>query len=159
MSEFTNTTAIDFSLQDQNETMHTLADYAGKYVLLYFYPKDMTPTCTIEAQTFRDSMNDLVGTNIQVLGVSADTCQSHKKFAEKHQLNFPLLADTEMELVNAYGLYKEKTLFGKKGMGIARESFLINPDGIIVKHYEKVKAKTHPAQVLADVQALESGAE
>lgn len=147
-------TAPDFELKDQNEKTHSLTDYRGKVVLLYFYPKDMTPGCTVEAEGFRDALNDLKALNVQVLGVSADSCGSHKKFAEKHQLNFPLLADTEKLVINAYGVLKEKSMFGKKYMGISRESFLIDKEGVIRKHYEKVTPATHPEQVIADVKSL-----
>ncbi len=134
--------------------MRTLAEYAGKYVLLYFYPKDGTPGCTIEAQGFRDQMNDLVEAGVQVVGVSADTCGSHKRFAEKHELDFPLLADTETKLSTAYGVWRKKILFGKKYMGIKRQSFLIDPDGVVVRHYEKVDPKQHPQEVLHDIREL-----
>lgn len=147
-----NKQAPTFRLQDQDEIEHAINDYKGQYVLLYFYPKDMTPGCTVEAQGFRDSMNDLQAAGVQVLGVSADTCGSHKRFAQAHQLNFPLLADTEKQLIEAFGVLKEKSMFGKKYMGISRESFLINPSGIVVKHYEKVNPKAHPKEVLADVK-------
>lgn len=123
-------------------------------MLLYFYPKDMTPGCTTEACTFRDALNDLQQADVQVIGVSADSVKSHKKFAEKYKLNFPLLADEKKELIEGFGVWKEKLLFGKLGLGISRESFLIDPEGKIVKHYTKVDPKAHPQEVLADVKAL-----
>lgn len=149
-----NKSAPEFTLSDQNEKEHALRDYRGKVVLLYFYPKDMTPGCTVEAEGFRDSLNDLKALNVQVLGVSADTCGSHKKFAEKYKLNFPLLADTKKEVINAYGVLKEKSMFGKKYMGISRESFLIDTEGIVRKHYEKVVPAKHPEEVMTDVKSL-----
>lgn len=146
--------APEFSLQDQNGHTHSLLDYAGKYILLYFYPKDMTPGCTTEACSIRDSMNDLKEKNIQVLGLSCDSIESHKKFAEKYELNFPLLADVDKQVVNDYGVWVEKSMYGKKYMGIQRDSFLISPDGKIVKHYEKVKPEMHVAEVLNDMKEL-----
>lgn len=143
-----------FSLLDQNETKQSLKDYAGKYVLLYFYPKDMTPGCTIEAKCFRDSLNDLKKAGVQVLGVSADSVTSHKKFAESHGLNFPLLSDPDRKIIRAYGIEKEKSMFGKKYLGISRESFLIDPQGNIVKHYETVKPSEHAKEVLQDMKTL-----
>lgn len=143
-----------FSLSDQNEKVHSLKDYRGEVVLLYFYPKDMTPGCTVEAEGFRDALNDLGPLGVVVLGVSADTCRSHKKFAEMYQLQFPLLADTEKEVITLYEVLKEKSMYGKKYMGISRESFLIDRKGVIRKHYEKVVPKDHPREVIADVQAL-----
>lgn len=149
-----NKKAPDFKLQDQDGEVRSLADYKGKFVLLYFYPKDMTPGCTTEAQCFRDRLNELKGLGVQVLGVSADDVKSHKKFAEAHKLNFPLLADTEKEVIQKYGVWGEKSMYGKKYMGIMRESFLINGDGVIVKHYEKVKPAEHVEEVVRDVGAI-----
>lgn len=149
-----NKKAPSFTLLDQDKKERSLKDYRGRVVLLYFYPKDMTPGCTVEAEGFRDALNDLASLGVEVLGVSADTRGSHKKFAEKHQLNFPLLADTEKEVINAYGVLKEKSMFGKKYMGISRESFLIDKEGVIRKHYEKVTPVSHPAEVIADVKSL-----
>ena len=154
--ELLNKPAPAFTLPDQDGTDHTLSDYAGSYVLLYFYPKDMTPGCTEEACSFRDHLNELKTHGVQVLGVSADSVKSHKKFVEKHDLNFPLLADTEKEIVKKYGILVEKSMFGKKYMGIQRDSFLIGKDGTILKHYEKVKPSEHVADVLRDVKELES---
>ncbi len=138
-------------LKDQAGTMHSLAEKAGMYVLLYFDPKDDTPGCTTAACSFRDRLNELKGKNIQVLGVSVDDERSHKKFADKYELNFPLLADTDKTVVEAYGVWKEKSMYGKKYMGIMRESFLIDPHGKILKHYEKVKPETHVEEVLDDM--------
>jgi peroxiredoxin Q/BCP len=149
-----NKKAPRFTLLDQDKKEHSLEDYHNRVVLLYFYPKDMTPGCTVEAEGFRDALSDLKALNVQVLGVSADSCGSHKKFAEKHQLNFPLLADTEKEVINAYGVLKEKSMFGKKYMGISRESFLIDREGVIRKHYENVVPAKHPEEVMADVTSL-----
>lgn len=144
-----------FTLEDQNQTKHSLKDYLGKKVLLYFYPKDMTPGCTVEAQCFRDTLNDLKKAGVQILGVSADSVARHKKFAEAHNLNFPLLSDPDRKIIRKYGVEKEKSMFGKKYMGISRESFLIDEKGKIVKHYEKVKPATHAQEVLEDAKNLE----
>lgn len=146
--------APTFSLQDEAGNMHQLADYKGKYVLLYFYPKDMTSGCTVEAQCFRDRMNDFRSFGVQVLGVSCDDIKSHKKFVEKEKLNFPLLADVDKKTVNAYGVWVEKVMYGKKYMGIQRDTFLIDPSGKIVKHYVKVKPETHIEEVLKDLKEI-----
>jgi len=141
--------APDFTLVDQDEKSHTLSQYRGKKVVLYFYPKDMTPGCTVQAEGMRDSMNDLEDRGIVVLGVSVDDVKSHKKFVEKHNLNFPLLADTEKTVVQAYGVWKEKSMFGKKYMGIQRDTFLIDEEGKLIQHFEKVNPLKHASQILA----------
>lgn len=140
-----------FSLKDQEGTSHSLQDYQGKKVLLYFYPKDNTPGCTVEACNFRDRLNELHAHGVQVLGMSKDGVGSKKKFAEKFQLNFPILADEDKEVAEQYGVLKEKSMFGKKYMGIARDSFLIDESGNLIKHYENVKPATHVDDVLADL--------
>lgn len=144
--------APDFKLQDQDGNWHSLADYKSQMVLLYFYPKDMTSGCTVEAQCFRDRMGEFKKHGVQVLGVSTDDVKSHKKFEEKEKLNFPLLADTEKDAVEKYGVWVEKSMYGKKYMGIQRDTFLIGPDGVVLKHYEKVKPENHVDQVMADLQ-------
>lgn len=143
--------AEDFKLQDQDGNWHSLADYRGQMVLLYFYPKDMTSGCTVEAQCFRDRMNDFRAFEIQVLGVSPDDVKSHKKFAEKERLNFPLLADVDKSVVQKYGVWVEKSMYGKKYMGVQRDTFLIDGEGEILKHYEKVKPENHIEEVLDDL--------
>lgn len=144
--------APEFSLRDQNGETHSLAQYSGQWVLLYFYPKDDTPGCTIEACSFRDNLSELKKRGIVVLGVSGDDVDSHGKFVKKFDLNFPLLADTDHEVGKAYGVFGEKTLFGKIIMGYHRESFLINQAGEIVKHYQDVKPADHVAEIMADVE-------
>ncbi len=146
--------APSFKLQDQDGKWHSLADYKGKHLVLYFYPKDLTPGCTIEAEKFRDAMSKLKKLGVSVLGVSCDDVKSHDKFACKYKLNFPLLADTDKELVAKYGVWVEKSMYGKKYMGIQRDTFLIGPDGKILKHYIKVKPEAHVAEIIADIEYL-----
>ncbi|MBP9760827.1 MAG: thioredoxin-dependent thiol peroxidase [Candidatus Magasanikbacteria bacterium] len=153
MTSLENKKAPAFTLLDQEGVQHALKDFLGKKVLLYFYPKDDTPGCTKEACNFRDRLNELQKKGVQVLGVSIDSVSSHKKFAQKFSLNFPLLADEEKKVVEAYGVWGEKSMFGKKYMGIQRDSFLIDETGTIVKHYMKVKPETHVDEVIADVSA------
>ncbi len=143
--------APDFSLPDQDGVTHTLAEYKGKWVLLYFYPKDNTPGCTIEACTLRDQFKDFKKIDAVVLGVSTDSVKSHKKFADGFNLPFTLLADENKEVVGQYGVFGEKKMMGKTYMGVRRSSFLIDPSGKIAKVYEKVKPETHAAEVLADL--------
>lgn len=151
MTNLTGKKAPAFSLKDQDGKMHKLSDYTGKTLLLYFYPKDMTPGCTVEAQCFRDRNNEFKKYKVQVLGVSVDSVESHKKFVEKHGLNFPLLSDDKKTVVEKYGVWVEKSMFGKKYMGIRRDSFLIGSDGKIIKHYEKVNPAKHVDEVLKDL--------
>jgi len=146
--------AIDFSLTDQNGKVHKLSSYRGSWVLLYFYPKDDTPGCTKEACGFRDSLNELKKHNVVVLGVSADSVSSHQKFAQKYNLNFPLLADEKKEVIKVYGAFGKKKFMGKEFEGILRVSFLINPEGDIVKKYDKVKPEIHAGEVLEDIKKL-----
>lgn len=141
-----------FSLPDQNGAEHSLENYRGSWVLLYFYPRDDTPGCTKEACGLRDAWKELQQADCMVLGVSTDSEESHKKFEEKFDLPFTLLADAEKEVVEAYGVWKKKSMYGKKYMGTARMSFLIDADGTIAKVYEKVKPAEHAQQVLKDLQ-------
>lgn len=143
--------APQFSLPDQEGKMHTLEQYADKKVLLYFYPKDDTPGCTAEACNFRDNIADIQSLGLIVLGVSADSIKSHKKFKEKYNLPFPLLSDETKEVCMAYDVWKEKKFMGKTYMGISRMSFLIDEKGYIAKVYEEVKPKEHTQEVLRDV--------
>lgn len=148
--------APDFRLPDQDGNEHALADYRGRAVLLYFYPRDNTPGCTVEAQQFRDRLDELKAHGVQVLGVSRDTIKSHRKFADKESLNFPILADPEHEVLKAYNLLKEKTMFGKPALGVNRESFLIDEQGVIRRHYAKVKPEAHVDEILQDLEATAS---
>lgn len=147
-------TAPDFTLPDQDGVSHTLSQYRGKHVLVYFYPKDDTPGCTKEACTLGEYLPDFSKLNAVVLGISADTVASHKKFAEKYTLTFPLLADPEKQAIDAYGVWAKKKFMGKEYDGILRTSFLVDPEGKIAKVYENVKPERHAAEVLADVTAL-----
>lgn len=146
--------APEFTLPDQDGVEHSLPEYRGKWVLLYFYPKDDTPGCTIEACTIRDQFKDFKKIDAVVLGVSTDSVASHKKFALAYELPFTLLADENKEVVGQYGVFGEKKFMGRTYMGTSRTSFLIDPSGKIAKVYEKVKPELHAAQVLADLSTL-----
>ncbi len=128
----------------------SLSDFAGKTVVLYFYPKDDTPGCTTEACDFRDNMGLLAKRGIVVLGVSKDAPSSHDKFRSKYQLPFPLISDSDGALCSAYGVFKEKSMYGVKRMGIERSTFVIGPDGKILRALRGVKATGHVAALLAD---------
>jgi peroxiredoxin Q/BCP len=149
-----NKLAPDFSLPDQNGAIHTLSEYHGSWVVLYFYPKDDTPGCTKEACNFRDSLKELSELGIVVLGVSKDSVTSHKKFAEKYKLNFPILSDPDHQVIEQYGAWGEKKFMGRTFMGIIRQTYLINPDGKIVKAYPKVNPTVHAQEILSDFKSL-----
>ncbi|BCW96045.1 MAG: thioredoxin-dependent thiol peroxidase [Fimbriimonadales bacterium] len=140
--------APDFSLPDQHGNTVRLSDYRGRWVVLYFYPKDMTPGCTQEACSFRDVHADLVQEGAVVLGVSADDVQSHRKFADKYELPFPLLADTDHTVSDAYGAWRKKHMYGKEFWGVDRITYLIAPDGTVHRAFAKVKPATHGDEVL-----------
>jgi peroxiredoxin Q/BCP len=140
--------APDFTANDQNGQPVSLADFKGKNVILYFYPKDDTPGCTAESCDFRDNYQSLTGKGFEVIGVSVDSEKSHKKFETKYQLPFTLIADTEHQIVEAYGVWVEKSMYGKTYMGTARKTFIINADGIIDKIIDKVDTKNSSQQVL-----------
>ncbi len=147
-----HTQAPEFSLEDQNGTIHTLKQYLGKKVLIYFYPKDDTPGCTAEACSFRDNYEALTSAGLVVLGISKDTVKSHKKFADKFDLPFPLLADIETTVSQAYGVWGLKKFMGREYMGISRSSFLIDEKGDIEKIYETVKPAEHVSEVKEDIK-------
>lgn len=149
-----NSPAPDFTLSDQEGVVHSLSQYRGSWVLLYFYPRDMTPGCTKEACAIRDAWEDFGKQNTIILGVSTDTIASHQKFAQKHELPFTLLADEEKKVVRQYDVWGQKTFMGKINLGTRRTSFLIDPQGIIVKIYEKVKPDMHALEVLKDLKIL-----
>lgn len=144
-----------FTLQDQKGKTHKLSDYAGKWLLIYFYPKDDTPGCTKEACQLRDNYADYKKLKAVVLGVSKDSVDSHKKFADKFELPFPILADPDTKMIQKYGAWQEKSMFGKKYMGIQRMSYLIDPKGKVVKVYPKVKPIGHAKEVLQDLKELQ----
>ncbi|MFX0550210.1 thioredoxin-dependent thiol peroxidase [Hathewaya histolytica] len=141
--------APDFKIIGSDNKEHSLTDYKGKNVVLYFYPKDNTPGCTIEAIDFKENANKFNELNTVILGVSRDSLKSHDKFIGKHCLPFTLLSDSEESLCGLYGVLKEKNLFGKKSIGIERSTFIINEEGIIEKIYRKVKVSDHIAQIIS----------
>jgi len=140
--------APDFTAKDQNGQTVSLSDFKGKTVILYFYPKDDTPGCTAEACDFRDNYQSLIGKGYQVIGVSTDDEKSHKKFETKYSLPFPLIADEDKSIVEAYGVWAEKNNYGKKYMGTVRTTFIIDADGIISYVISKVDTKNSSQQVL-----------
>lgn len=140
--------AIDFKVKNQNGKEISLSDYKGKKIVLYFYPKDDTPGCTAEACSLRDNYNNLIKQGYVVLGVSPDNEKKHLKFIEKYELPFDLLADTEQEIANAYGVWVEKSMYGRKYMGMARTTFIIDEKGNIEEIIEKVDTKNHADQIL-----------
>jgi len=147
-----NTMAPDFRLQDQNGEWRTLQDYRGKWVALYFYPKDQTPGCTTQACEFRDNVFAFRDANAVILGISVDDVASHRKFSEKHGLPFPILADADKSTARKYGVLKKYL----GAMELARrDTFLIDPQGRIVKHYVDVDPKGHSQIVLSDIEALQ----
>jgi peroxiredoxin Q/BCP len=146
--------APSFTLQDQHGKTISLSDFAGQPVVLYFYPKDMTPGCTQEACDFRDSLSQLNSLKAVVLGVSKDSVDLHKRFAEKYGLNFSLLADVDGKACEAYGVWQEKSLYGRKFMGIVRATFIIGPDQTIKKVYPKVKVQGHVDEIIEDLKNL-----
>jgi peroxiredoxin Q/BCP len=144
--------APDFSLPDENGKTHTLNEYAGKHVLLYFYPKDDTPGCTTEACNFRDDYSSYENANVVILGVSPDTSASHKKFKEKYQLPFTLLADENHQVCEFYKVWGLKKSFGKEYDGVHRTTYLIDPEGVIQEVFQNVSPANHSAEVLATLE-------
>ncbi|WP_338470576.1 thioredoxin-dependent thiol peroxidase [Niallia sp. XMNu-256] len=152
MSTLTGQTAPDITLPASNGESVKLSDFKGKNVVLYFYPKDMTPGCTTQACDFRDRHNDFSDLNTVIIGVSPDPISKHEKFIEKHQLPFLLLADEEKELANAFDVWKLKKNFGKEYMGIERSTFILDKEGKIVKEWRKVRVKNHMDEVYQFIQ-------
>jgi len=144
--------APNFTAKDQNGKTVSLSDYKGKDVILYFYPQDNTPTCTNEACNYRDNYQSLVSKGFEVIGVSPDNEKSHKKFEAKFSLPFTLIADTDRSIVEAYGLWAEKTTFGRTYMGVLRTTFVIDKKGVIKKIIDKVESKNASQQVLDVLQ-------
>lgn len=146
--------APDFSLPDETGKLHSLKDYAGKWLVVYFYPKDDTPGCTIEACSFRDGRDDIAEqTGAQIVGISKDDADSHKKFISKHRLTFPLLSDENGDVIKAYGAWGKK-MFGVEG--ILRKTFLIDPNGQVRKVYGRVTPVGHADKVLEDLKSLQA---
>jgi len=143
-----------FSLKDQDDKTHNLKDYAGRPVVLYFYPKDDTPGCTREACDFRDALPDFKKSKAAVLGVSILDTASKAKFARKHKVSFPLLADPDHVVAEKYGTWKRKSMYGKTFMGLARTTFLIDRTGTVVRRWDNVKVDGHADAVLEAVEAL-----
>ncbi len=143
--------APDFKLLDQEGKEHDLSMYIGKKVLIYFYPKDDTPGCTTEACNFRDSNAAMLEMGLVILGVSKDSVKSHKKFADKYDLNFPILSDESTDMIKSYDAWAPKNFMGREYLGVLRKSVLIDETGKILKIYEDVKAKDHRDEVINDV--------
>ncbi|MCB9822068.1 peroxiredoxin [Candidatus Nomurabacteria bacterium] len=144
--------AKNFSLKDQDGNIKTLTDFKESWLILYFYPKDDTPSCTVEACSLRDGNDDLISLGAQVVGISKDDQDSHRKFKAKHKLNFTLLSDPSGETIENYGAWGPK-MFGREG--ILRKTFIINPEGEIVKTYGRVKSAGHGEQILKDLKQLQ----
>jgi peroxiredoxin Q/BCP len=149
--------APDFHLPDQDGVLHSLKDYAGKWLVLYFYPADDTPGCTTEACSFRDERAVIreLG-HAEVIGISKDSVKSHKKFVEKYKLNFTLLSDPDHVVIEAYDSWKPKKFMGREYIGTMRNTFLINPSGSIVKEYIGVNPKEHAGEIIKDLQTLQA---
>ena len=146
------TKAPDFTLPDQNGTMHSLKDYRGKKVILYFYPKDNTSGCTKQACGFSERYPHFREKGVEILGVSKDSVESHKRFEEKYGLAFTLLADPERKVLEAYDVWKEKTNYGKVSMGVVRTTYLIDENGVIIRAQDKVKAAENPEEMLGAIE-------
>lgn len=144
--------APEFSLPDQEGQMHQLSDYLGQKVILYFYPKDNTAGCTKQACGFRDHYVEFQEQNVQVIGISKDSKKSHINFINKYDLPFVLLSDTELQAIQAYDVWKEKSMYGRKYMGVVRTTYLINEEGIIEKAFEKVKPAENAQQMLNELK-------
>lgn len=148
--------APNFSLPDQNGVIKNLHDFKGKWVVLYFYPKDNTPGCTKQACAFRDGRDLLASLGAEVVGISKDTTRSHGKFSQGHNLNFTLLSDRSGDTIKAYGSWRPKKFMGREFLGINRDTFLINPNGEIVKKYENVDVTSHFEEVYKDLKLYTS---
>jgi peroxiredoxin Q/BCP len=147
--------APDFTLNDQDGHPVTLSKFRGRMVVLYFYPKDATPGCTTEACDFRDAEPDFSKHKAVVLGISPDTSASHRKFVDKQSLNFTLLADPDKTVIEAYDVWKEKSMYGRSFMGVERTTFFIDKKGVIRKVFPKVKVAGHVSQVLEAVSSMD----
>ena len=141
----------DFNLPDQNGNMHSLSEYKGKKLILYFYPKDSTPGCTKQACGFSERYPLFVEKGVEVIGISKDSVASHKKFEEKNGLSFTILSDTELTAIKAYDVWHQKKMAGREYMGVVRTTYLIDEKGIIIKANDKVKAEKDPENMLSEV--------
>lgn len=149
--------APDFSLPDQDGTIRSLNDYAGRWLVLYFYPKDDTPGCTTEACSFRDE-RELIAElgKAVIIGISKDSVGSHKRFADKHNLHFTLLSDREHTMIEAYGAWGPKKFMGREFLGTKRNTVIVTPDGRIARTYENIDPKTHALQIIEDLKSLQT---
>ena len=147
--------AYNFKLPDQDGNTRSLTEFSGKWIVLYFYPKDNTPGCTKEACGFRDSYHEMQNMGVQILGISKDSVASHKKFAEKYNLNFPILSDETKEVIKKYGAWGKKKFMGREFEGTLRYTFLINPQGEKIKEYKKVNPLVHASEIISDLKSLE----
>lgn len=143
--------APDFSAKTQDGTLLTSNELRGKKIILYFYPKDNTSGCTLEAKSLRDGKEELLRRGYHIIGVSPDSERSHQNFCTKHELNFTLIADTDKTVCQAYGVWVEKSMYGRKYMGVARTTFLIDEEGIITHIFNKVKTSAHYEQIVAEL--------
>ncbi len=143
--------APDFKLKDKDGVEHSLSDFLGKKVVVYFYPKDNTPGCTRQACAFAGAYNQFVQKGVEVIGISKDSMASHQKFVEKYNLPFLILSDPKLEAIQAYGVWQEKKLYGKVSMGVVRSTFIIDENGVIEKVMPKVKPDTNAAEILAEL--------
>lgn len=146
---------LDVPCLNQAGESFTIRDFAGSYVVVYFYPRDLTPGCTVEAEEFRDHHEDFIALNTHVLGVSKDSCSSHQKFIDKKRLPFTLAADENHTLAEAFGVWGERKFMGRTYMGMSRSTFLIDPQGTIVHTWEKVTPKRHAEEVLDVLKGLQ----
>jgi len=149
--------APDFNLPDQDGKYYSLKDFAGRWLVVYFYPKDETAGCTVEACNFRDARDAIAEYgNAAVVGISKDSIKSHKKFVDKHSLNFTLLSDPEHEVINAYGAWQRKKFMGREYMGIMRNTYIIDPEGNIAKEYIGVNPSKHAGEIIEYLKKLQS---
>lgn len=146
--------APQFELPDQNGNIHKLSDYLGRWLVVYFYPKDDTPGCTKEACSFRDNTQKFKKLGVEVIGISKDSVSSHKKFEKKYSLNFQLLSDPEHKIIEAFGAWGRKKFMGREYDGVFRNTYIVNPQGEIFRTYEKVNPLTHSSQILQDLQTF-----
>jgi peroxiredoxin Q/BCP len=146
--------AKDFNLSDQNGNMHTLSEYTGKWLLIYFYPKDDTPGCTKEACNFRDAISEFTKRKVTIIGISKDSVASHKKFADKYKLFFTLLSDPDHQVIESYGAWGKKKFMGREFTGTNRNSYLVDSKGEIAKEYKSVNPLTHFQEILIDLDKL-----